>query len=73
MADRTGRRVRTATKPAAIVNPYSLSPGREDADCNIGDGSSSDLWPRTWSAVLTRYTFRAGISRNRFGLPMEAS
>jgi Tol biopolymer transport system component/predicted Ser/Thr protein kinase len=68
--DRIGRRVRTETKPAAIENPYSLSPDEKTLTVSIGAGSNSDLWLQDVErGVLTRYTFRAGTNRNPIWSP----
>ena len=66
--DRTGKRLGTATKPAAISKEFfSLSPDEKTLamGIDINGTPTADLWLEDLGrSVLTRFTFRAGINTN---------
>ncbi len=62
--DRSGNRLDTATKPAEIQNPYSVSPDGKMLAMRIAPGlrSSGDLWLQDLTrGMLSRVTFRGAL------------
>ena len=62
--DRFGKRLDTATKPAEIQNPYSVSPDGKMLAMRIAPGvrSSGELWLQDLTrGVLSRLTFRGAL------------
>ncbi len=62
--DRSGKHLDTATKPAEIQNPYSVSPDGKMLAMRIAPGSrsSGDLWVQDLTrGVSSRLTFRGAL------------
>jgi len=69
--DRAGKRLGAVAKPAAVLGPGNLSPDETTVAVGIGIGGigargfQSDIWLQDLKRnVLSRFTFRPGISRN---------
>jgi len=70
--DRSGRRLSTATAPAEIASPYSVSSSGNTLAMQIGSLSSgnSEVWLQDLTrGVLSRFTFRGSIARNPIWSP----
>ena len=71
--DRSGKRLDTATQPAEIQNPYSVSPDGKMLAMRIAPGRSSqggELWLQDLTrGVLGRFTFRAAFDSNPIWSP----
>jgi len=62
--DRTGKRLGTLGKPGDFMG-IAVSPDEKTVALRIGTGSQSDVWLEDMGrGVLSRFTFRSGISRN---------
>ena len=63
--DRTGKRLRTVTKPRAFFGSAAISPDQKKAAVRINSGSQTDIWLQDMEReVISRLTFRPGINRN---------
>ena len=67
--DRAGKRLGAVAKPAPVLGPGNLSPDETTVAVGIGIGggrdSQSDIWLQDLRRdVLSRFTFRPGVSRN---------
>ena len=70
--DRSGKRLETATKPAEIQNPYSVSPDGKMLAMRIAPGlrSSGELWLQDLTrGVLSRVTFPGAFDSNPIWSP----
>jgi serine/threonine protein kinase/Tol biopolymer transport system component len=63
--DRTGKRLSTATSPAGIQKPFSVSPDEKTLVMRIGEVSKGgDLWLQDLArGVLSRFTFSGALDR----------
>jgi eukaryotic-like serine/threonine-protein kinase len=59
--DRTGKRLRTVSKPGAFVAPIALSPDEKTVAVSVGTQVHADIWLVDMARdVISRFTFRSG-------------